>query len=971
MDLEDSRQRSASQTSLLSTYRAHEKQSTFSMPRPPSRQRLPYQSLNETSALLRSPGPLESMLKTTTETGDIGIFSIKPPVPSVTFHHPPRPRPDIRGHMRPPRSCFRSTEDGPVHDDRKSLPSYRDTTSEIISLYGSSTQSYSRSFSPSLDDGQRSYSLTTCSSRRIPSRKSSGTLQSLPSNGGLQRPRSPFPYPTRLKRPGVRPTSPAMTENGVVDYSRMVEIDRATHRTVHGLYQLAGRRSHRRHPPLSLRPEFSRSTSSLPSRASPVPYHYGTGPHRSRTPNSLPYWNPRPQFRQPSSSDQSIRSSSLTSIVEMYQRMQPSIAAPSLRATGSFYYDYSEEFDTETQYDLEYAVPLYPFPRRTEEINRPTVSGGDADPTNGADVLPSRESALDNVKDPTALPLGEESQHRTDRDKTTQATTEPCQSSSGDVSLSRNASERSHGTPNSFEALKTPSNCEMTGYPSRSGAFRRSKTVGAEPETSPRERMPRFSQTPEDYVLDSTLTERGSPVPPPGRGCIVPPVDERGIPEATSAFHEVQGTCQQRDSRLPTHPHPRKRSAQLQGAGLATKAKSHRRYHRRNPAATNIIAPHDSEQAISQPKLQQGNADTPILSPNPISPAHQLRVTNSIPQLMKALPPLPDDAQQAVESPHGSSSTEAEVSTRLLFASPALDAVPAEPEPNASLLALKSFSCDDNTESSSREGLQSTPSRFKVRLRSSRSTGFHSKQGLGPGAVPTRSSSNPLKPRLRIKVSRSKLSQKPLVQEGTVVRNAGLRQYNSLLELKNFPQRDLFTNRSSFGEALEEQLAQLGVEGKRLSNIDESANRNQSPRLSDQFDISYPPSPRGIEAAMPASQPVLESEPGGSKRRPRLDQARNRRVLVRKISFLPPRAISTSKVRKQRRISPTHGSDPTPRRSRPSRTSSFDESGIVPSPTGQTLVRSHNKGKRVRRWASEAKRAVRSYVRRTLNRTWH
>ena len=45
----------------------------------------------------------------------------------------------------------------------------------------------------------------------------------------MQRPRSPFPYPTRLKRPGVRPASPALTENGSVDYSRMVEIDRVSH----------------------------------------------------------------------------------------------------------------------------------------------------------------------------------------------------------------------------------------------------------------------------------------------------------------------------------------------------------------------------------------------------------------------------------------------------------------------------------------------------------------------------------------------------------------------------------------------------------------------------------------------------------------------------------------------------------------------------------------------------------------------
>ncbi|RSM13451.1 hypothetical protein CDV31_005871 [Fusarium ambrosium] len=102
MDLEDSRHRSISQTSLHSSYQAHERLSDISRLRPPSQLRRPYQSLNETSALLRSPGPLESMLKTTTETGDIGIFSIKPPTPSIGHRHPRRPRPErhnIRDHF--------------------------------------------------------------------------------------------------------------------------------------------------------------------------------------------------------------------------------------------------------------------------------------------------------------------------------------------------------------------------------------------------------------------------------------------------------------------------------------------------------------------------------------------------------------------------------------------------------------------------------------------------------------------------------------------------------------------------------------------------------------------------------------------------------------------------------------------------------------------------------------------------------
>lgn len=123
----------------------------------------------------------------------------------------------------------RSTDDFRRQDDRRRLPSYRDTTSEILSMYGSTSQGSSANsvFSHSIDDlSQRSYSMTTVGSRHLSHNKSSNTLQNHFSGGTLQRPRSPFPYPTRLKRPGARPSSPAVTESGLVDYSRMVEIDR-------------------------------------------------------------------------------------------------------------------------------------------------------------------------------------------------------------------------------------------------------------------------------------------------------------------------------------------------------------------------------------------------------------------------------------------------------------------------------------------------------------------------------------------------------------------------------------------------------------------------------------------------------------------------------------------------------------------------------------------------------------------------
>lgn len=228
MDPARLRQRSASHTSLRSQYRYQTRMINYTNPRPPA-QRRPLRSVNENVALLRSPGPLESMLKTTTETGDIGIFSIRPNS-SAQFARPSRSRSHARdADLLLPMRTSGYDENYYCHpDDHRKLRSYRDTTSEIISLYGSDSQhTLLSSVSPaSLEDDHRSYSMTTTSSKRIPSQKSTGTLQSQSSGGGFQRPRSPFPYPTRLKRPGVRPASPALRDNGDIDYSRMVELDR-------------------------------------------------------------------------------------------------------------------------------------------------------------------------------------------------------------------------------------------------------------------------------------------------------------------------------------------------------------------------------------------------------------------------------------------------------------------------------------------------------------------------------------------------------------------------------------------------------------------------------------------------------------------------------------------------------------------------------------------------------------------------
>lgn len=187
----------------------------------------PLRSIREHGHTFLDPAAsADGMLRKTTETGNIGLFSISTGRPV-----PLRPRASLGDLRQPHRPFSRSSDKTLGHDDRKRLPSYRDSTSEIISMYGSDNQSSAKSVSGTLspawdDSGQRSYSMTTCGSKSYTFPRNMGMQQPHDINAGAQRPRSPYPYPTRLPRPGIRPSSPALTENGNVDYSRMVEIDR-------------------------------------------------------------------------------------------------------------------------------------------------------------------------------------------------------------------------------------------------------------------------------------------------------------------------------------------------------------------------------------------------------------------------------------------------------------------------------------------------------------------------------------------------------------------------------------------------------------------------------------------------------------------------------------------------------------------------------------------------------------------------
>lgn len=215
--------RSASHGALGTSYGAHMRASPDSGHHlPPFK---PLRSIRE-HTFLDPAASADGMLRKTTETGNIGIFSISARKPRAL-----RPRASLGDLRQPHRPFLRGSDRHSGQDDRRKLPSYRDSTSEIISMYGSENHSSSKSMSGTLsppwdDSGQRSFSMTTCGSKSYSVPRNYGTQQAQDFHAKGQRPRSPYPYPTRLPRPGVRPSSPALKENGFVDYSKMVAIDR-------------------------------------------------------------------------------------------------------------------------------------------------------------------------------------------------------------------------------------------------------------------------------------------------------------------------------------------------------------------------------------------------------------------------------------------------------------------------------------------------------------------------------------------------------------------------------------------------------------------------------------------------------------------------------------------------------------------------------------------------------------------------
>lgn len=214
--------------------------------------------------------------------------------------------------------------------------------------------------------------------------------------------------------------------------------------------------------------------------------------------------------------------------------------------------------------------------------------------------------------------------------------------------------------------------------------------------------------------------------------------------------------------------------------------------------------------AVDEPHEYQvvSTRDGPTLTPQPISPAKLLRVKNSIPQLMKALPPLPGYAP-APESPFGPAVVPMEfepfeISQLTDARSTLVDAFQADEAPkgydafifdrNAHKPRLKlrhaaSFAADH--ERNFRRDCITPKSASRPDTSAKRPT---TSTRTSTAAAATEYSIAPVKRRLPIKITRPTLTSLLPDDMGTVKRRPGIQKSNTVSELASREPIDLFSS---------------------------------------------------------------------------------------------------------------------------------------------------------------------------------
>ena len=285
---------------------------------------------DENLDILKNPSSIQSMLRNTTETGNVGQFSIKPSRVPPSLPRPSKAR-TTPIKQRQPGTYYNRNEDSNVHHPQSHVR--QGTTVSDGSAFQTQIPRPHRgpARSPSIEDF-RSYSSNRSSY------VGHGLTAHHPHSNGAHggsggphnlRPRSPFAYPTRLKRPGYRPSSPALSE-----------FNKQSNRSQTSLYR---RPSFRTNSPSSLHTNGAASPwRKGVNRSDPMLRHYP----QFAVPTSGRVPSPSPTSTRPTTPKGSPNRRSVASSANGHQTtMNSSWNSPPSPARLPVFYDYTETFE--------------------------------------------------------------------------------------------------------------------------------------------------------------------------------------------------------------------------------------------------------------------------------------------------------------------------------------------------------------------------------------------------------------------------------------------------------------------------------------------------------------------------------------------------------------------------------------------------------------------------------------------------
>lgn len=666
--------------------------------------------------------------------------------------------------------------------------------------------------------------------------------------------------------------------------------------------------------------------------------------------------------------------------------------ASPVQSPGPLFYDYSEQFEDEPPWDGEMDLPLHPIPKRAENIRQSLLLMDDIEGNFdlGSNYSDSTKSDAQAAGEPSAEPC-----HSPDAVDCNTQDTEAKQLTPGDDLHAIGSDSPVHSNPcgvpmiticdeedsqprrlvNDASPDTEADAVDMLSLMSDSSSLRSNSPL----ETPPKVAETKFdvvselqSRQPSQvgfskarYSLDPALSELASivtsfdhseRVPGPKDGEVQCVSGERHDTFVYSQGEPHPGALNW-SKRWPS-PSPPRRVGEEGGV--------YQKRHRRNGAASRISITGIVPDSYIKRTPERRNS-LQILSPAPISPARQLRVKESIPQLMKALPPLPREAEKL--SGYGTAGIP----------------TPSDYMANDPLMLSRDGLAEMKRRLEARQkaappttpqGFQSTQPRFRVRAHATPS----SLLGKSGAAACSTSSQRPTftstqefygsasRSKLRLKATPSQAGQVQSDQSWLSPWSNRLKQCNSLAELSPCIKRDAFDDKGEIDKGTKGRGSSFDSSSCDSVTVEVKPIRFEpSPQPSDQFNIPYPPSPAKAEVHPSAIPPVncgaLLVETGDSCAGHRPSESHGLRG---KLSMLRLRFANTQKY--EGAMLPVTTTVPTPGIIANQSINEWYNAGINSNPE-RPAAEQEKVEWRVKRWARAARKAVRLYVRKTLERS--